>query len=125
MRILCIAKDSHILSTKNNSVFVIFMFGNFSRSLTNDVVNFEQLGPVVFHLLSQSTLFQANTFSVHSIHQENMSVKCVPPKTQLLYCKTGVCMVYPFFLFFAEAVLTSTHNLCFGAKIRTTGPMVL
>ena len=26
VRILCIAKDSHILSTKNNSVFVIFMF---------------------------------------------------------------------------------------------------
>ena len=25
----------------------------------------------------------------------------------------------------AEAVLTSTHNLCFGAKIRTRGPMVL
>ena len=37
-----------------------------------------------------------------------------------------------FFLIFAqnidrgyEAVLTSTHNLCFGAKIRTRGPMVL
>ena len=26
VRILCNAKDSHILSTKNNSVFVIFMF---------------------------------------------------------------------------------------------------
>ena len=26
MRILCTAKDSHIFSTKNNSVFVIFMF---------------------------------------------------------------------------------------------------
>ena len=26
VRILCMAKDSHILSTKNNSVFVIFMF---------------------------------------------------------------------------------------------------
>ena len=23
-----------------------------------------------------------------------------------------------FFIFFGEAVLTSTHNLCFGAKIR-------
>ena len=32
------AKDSHILSTKNNSVFVIFMLE------TNNVVNFEQLG---------------------------------------------------------------------------------
>ena len=36
----------HILSTKNNSVFVIFMFEIImNRSLTNDVVNFEQLGP--------------------------------------------------------------------------------
>ena len=26
MKILCIAKDSHILLTKNNSVFVILMF---------------------------------------------------------------------------------------------------
>ena len=26
VKILCIAKDSHILSTKNKSVFVIFMF---------------------------------------------------------------------------------------------------
>ena len=40
MRILCNAKDSHVLSTKSNSVFVILMFGNFNESL-----NFEQLGP--------------------------------------------------------------------------------
>ena len=40
MRILCKAKDSHIFSTNNNSVPVIF-----NKSLTNDIVNFEQLGP--------------------------------------------------------------------------------
>ena len=28
---------------------------------------------------------------------------------------------YGIFLIFAEAVLTSTHNLCFGAKIRKIG----
>ena len=39
------AKDSHIFSTKNNSVFVIFMLEMFNESLTNDIVNFEQLGP--------------------------------------------------------------------------------
>ena len=33
-------------STKNNSVFVIFMF----ESLTNAVVNFEQLGPDLLEL---------------------------------------------------------------------------
>ena len=46
MRILCSAKDSHIFSTKNNSVFVILMFEIFNETLTNDVVSFEQLGPV-------------------------------------------------------------------------------
>ena len=33
-------KDSHIFSTKNNSVFVIF-----NETLNNDVVNFEQPAP--------------------------------------------------------------------------------
>ena len=28
---------------------------------------------------------------------------------------------FDIFLIFAEAVLTSTHNLCFGAKIRKIG----
>ena len=35
--------DSHILSTKYNSLFVIFIFEILT---TNDVVNFDQLGPV-------------------------------------------------------------------------------
>ena len=47
MRILCSAKDSHIFSTKNDSVFVILMFENFNETLTNDVVSFEQLGPEI------------------------------------------------------------------------------
>ena len=34
-------------------------------------------------------------------HQENMSVKCVPPQTPLLYSKTGVCRGIPIFLIFA------------------------
>ena len=42
MRILCNAKDSHILSTK---ITVYIVFVNFNESLTNDVINFEQLGP--------------------------------------------------------------------------------
>ena len=59
------------------------------------------------------------------LHQENMSVKCVPPYTPLLYRKTGVCRGIPIFLIFApkhrlwvlgEAVLTCTHNLCFEQK---------
>ena len=34
------------------------------------------------------------------IHQENMSVKCIPPYTPLLYRKTGVRRGIPNFLFF-------------------------
>ena len=51
-----------------------------------------------------------------------MSVKCIPPKTPLLYSKTEVCSDIPIFLIFAprhgEAVQTCTHNLCFEQKIR-------
>ena len=49
------AKDSHILSMKNKSVFVMFMFEILlNLSLTKDVINFEQLGPD----------YSANTLSV-------------------------------------------------------------
>ena len=34
-------------------------------------------------------------------HQENMSVKCIPPNTPLLCSKTGVCRGIPIFLIFA------------------------
>ena len=44
---LCSAKDSHMVSTKNNSVFVILPLEILTKSLTDDVVNFEQQGPEV------------------------------------------------------------------------------
>ena len=34
------------------------------------------------------------------LHWENMSVKCIPPLTPLLYRKTGVCRGIPNFLIF-------------------------
>ena len=40
-------------------------------------------------------------------HQDNMSVKCVPPQTPLLYCKTGVNRGMPIFFIFAPK-----HRLC-------------
>ena len=40
MRIFCIAKDSHIFPTKNNSIFIYIL--NFNETLTNDVINFKQ-----------------------------------------------------------------------------------
>ena len=33
----------------------------------------------------------------YTFHQEKMSVKCLPPYTPLLYCKTGVCKGIPIF----------------------------
>ena len=60
-------------------------------------------------------------------HQDNMSVRFIPPCTPHLYSKTGVYKGIHYFLIFApehrlwvrvEAVITSTHDLCFGAKIR-------
>ena len=39
VRILCIAKDSHIFSTKNNSVFTYVVAICLSSSGLNDVVN--------------------------------------------------------------------------------------
>ena len=40
------AKDSYILSTKNKCICNIHV-RNFNKSLTNNVINFEQLGPDV------------------------------------------------------------------------------
>ena len=34
-------------------------------------------------------------------HQENMSVKCIPPQTPLLYRKVGICRGLSIFLIFA------------------------
>ena len=45
MRIFFSAKDAHIFSTKNNSVFCGIYFQNFNETLANDVVNFKQPAP--------------------------------------------------------------------------------
>ena len=62
-------------------------------------------------------------------HQDNMSLCLIPPYTPILYSKTGVYRGLHHFLIFAlkhilwvlvrtasEAVLTCTHNICFGQK---------
>ena len=48
------AKDSHILSTKSNSMCKIHV-RNFDKSLINNVVNFEQLGPGVCDRLAAAS----------------------------------------------------------------------
>ena len=55
---------------------------------------------VVFYWSAVVGLVILSGFTL-SLHQENMSVKCVPPQTPLLYSKTGVCMGIPVFLIFS------------------------
>ena len=40
------AKATHIFFSKNSSIYAIFNDQSFSDNLTNDIVSFEQLGPV-------------------------------------------------------------------------------
>ena len=51
----------------------------------------------------------------HQSHKENMSVKCIPPHTPLLYSKTGVYRGIPIFLIFAPK-----HRL--WVLVRTASP---
>ena len=44
---MCSAKASHIFSTKNIGVFEILMCEIFDETLTNDVISFEQPGPLL------------------------------------------------------------------------------
>ena len=79
MRILCIAKDSHILSTKNNSVFQIFMFEILNELLNNDIVNFEQLGPgekaanLKFLSLFHNFKWKRQELYIHAIKRRTVS----------------------------------------------------
>ena len=47
MSSFCSAKATHIFSAKNFSIFCISLDVNFNKSLTNDIVSFEQLDPGV------------------------------------------------------------------------------
>ena len=57
---------------------------------------------------------------LHAIHQENMSMKNIPPHTPHLNSKTGVYRGIHIFLIFgnriSEAYLTCIHNQCFEPK---------
>ena len=44
------AKATHIFFSKNISIYAIFDDQSFNNTLTNDIVSFEQLGPVVWYI---------------------------------------------------------------------------
>ena len=50
-QLLQMQKATHIFFSKNNSVYAIFNYQSFNDTLTNDIVSFEQLGPVLYYLL--------------------------------------------------------------------------
>ena len=54
----CTAKATHIFSAKNFSIFAYHPNVNFNKSLTNNIVSFEQLGPVLFVFQSVCDLLQ-------------------------------------------------------------------
>ena len=60
MRIFCIAKESHIFSTKNNSIFVIFMFEN----LTTGPWSFRSLGAI--RVIMQTCSYIVDPLTPHS-----------------------------------------------------------
>ena len=68
--------------------------------------------------LNLHRIFTNNTEKPSKNHHDNRSVNCIPPNTPLLYSKTGDYRGIHYFLIFAlnEAVLTCTHNICFGQK---------
>ena len=47
MSSFCTAKATHIFSAKKNQHICISLDVNFNESLTNNIISFEQLGPVV------------------------------------------------------------------------------
>ena len=40
--------------SKNITVYAIFNDQSFNKTLTNDIVSFEQLGPDIFHIFTQN-----------------------------------------------------------------------
>ena len=48
MSSFCTAKATHIFFSKKNQHTCVSFDVNFNESLTNDVVSFEQVGPVVY-----------------------------------------------------------------------------
>ena len=49
MSSFCTAKATHIFLAKKIQHICVSLDVNFNESLTNDVVSFEQLGPVFYH----------------------------------------------------------------------------
>ena len=90
------AKATHIFFSKNISLYAIFNDQSFKDTLTNDIINFEQLGPGlwrkdnVLHSTVQMKHWNDNSqlmFAVHFLHYRrarSLWVVSVQTRTQSL-----------------------------------------
>ena len=67
MSSFCTAKATHIFFSKKFQHICVSLDVNFNKSLTNDVVSFEQLGP---GFISLSTLFNQDNCAMKSCSRE-------------------------------------------------------
>ena len=68
MRIFCCAKYSHIFSTKNNSVFVIFTFKIITKR------NFEHFLAMVLNNAKSIIIIKISLFYLHENYNFNISI---------------------------------------------------
>ena len=96
---------NHIVGFPTRWLISLNRYVNVLRQLTEPVVTCGNEVPSLYDNLDTSDVMSLSVTSVTAgadlKHQENMSVKCIPPQTPLLYSKTGVCRGIPIFLIFA------------------------
>ena len=67
MSSFCTAKATHILFSKKFQHICVSLDLNFNESLTNDIVSFEQLGPGVNILISETLIKLPFELRVHGL----------------------------------------------------------
>ena len=64
------ANATHIFSIKNISEYAIFNDQSFNDTLTNDIVSFEQLGPVLYQTQSKYREYRQTKRNCNRIFQQ-------------------------------------------------------
>ena len=100
----------HLWSVKNiiNQLVTCKLYRNISLNFIRykKILSTLEFKPILNIIYVNMKSLKSELLSLYQ-HQENMSLKCIPPYTPLSYSKTGVCRGIPIFLIFA-----SKHRLC-------------
>ena len=99
------AKASHIFSAKNISMRAIFNDQSFNNTLTNDIISFEQLGPV-------KVLF----FSRKVLGPVVQSIVSLMNLLRVISLTVLADSIYSFLIFFAEKIAFASYSHFFSAK---------